>query len=143
MEIWTDGACEPNPGIGGWAWHNSLGERDFGGVRETTNNRMEMTAILEALRKLPTGAEATIYSDSQLCVKGLTIWRGGWKKKLWRKKGGDMPNRDLWIELEAQLARTRPTFKWVKGHSGNPGNEKADRLAERGRQRYMEQAGIQ
>lgn len=98
---------------------------------------MEMTAILEALRKLPDGQKATLYSDSQYCVKGLTIWRAGWRKKKWRKGGKDMPNRDLWVELESQIDRLRVEFQWVKGHAGHKGNERADQLADMGRTSAM------
>ena len=133
MKIWTDGACEPNPGLGGWGWHRSDGRSACGGQEATTNNRMEMTAILEALIELPDGAEATVYSDSQYCVKGLTIWRKGWQKKNWRKKGLDMPNRDLWLSLENEMNRLNIKFVWVKGHAGDEGNEKADQLADFGR----------
>lgn len=133
LRIWADGACEPNPGPGGWGWHRSDGESRFGGDEETTNNRMEMTAILEALRELPDGKAVIIYSDSQYCVKGLTIWRKGWQKKNWMKKGEPMINRDLWLLLEEQLSRLDVTTKWVKGHNGDAGNEKADELAVRGR----------
>ncbi len=137
MEIWTDGACEPNPGRGGWAYTRSDGFEEIGGHIMTTNNRMEMTAILMALRKLPDGARATIYSDSQYCVKGLTVWRSGWRRKGWMKKTGDMPNRDLWLELEEEMIRCQADIRWVKGHAGDVGNERADVLAEQGRQRAM------
>lgn len=133
MEIWTDGSCHPNPGPGGWGYVRSDGVEACGGERKTTNNRMEMKAILEALIKLPDGHRVTIYSDSQYCVKGLTTWRKGWKRKGWRKKGADMPNRDLWIELEGHLERIDITVKWVRGHDGNWMNEKADNLANDGR----------
>lgn len=140
MEIWTDGACEPNPGIGGWGWHRCDGSRDCGGEMQTTNNRMEMTAILRALAELPDDVlpgSTVIYSDSQYCVKGLTVWRAGWQRKNWRKKGVDMLNRDLWLELEAQLQRVQPRIEWVKGHNGHAGNEEADQLAEVGRRWIM------
>lgn len=133
LQIWTDGSAWPNPGPGGWGWHSSDGKERYGGARHTTNNRMEMTAILEALIELPDGAEAVVYSDSQYCVKGLTDWRDGWRKKGWRRKGEDIPNRDLWIALEAQLERVQPTMRWVRGHNGDHGNERADALAEAGR----------
>lgn len=133
MKIWTDGACEPNPGLGGWGWHRSDGRSACGGEEATTNNRMEMTAILEALRELPDGAQGLVISDSQLCIKGLTVWRKGWAKKDWMRNGVPMKNRDLWVALEAEVVRVRPHFQWVKGHSGDPGNEKADQLAEFGR----------
>jgi ribonuclease HI len=133
MEIWTDGACLPNPGLGGWGWHRSDGKSACGGEEATTNNRMEMTAILEALRELPDGAHATVYSDSQYCVKGLTVWRSGWRRKGWMNKTGDMPNRDLWLQLEEEMIRCCAEIRWVKGHAGDPGNEKADQLADFGR----------
>lgn len=134
MEIWTDGACEPNPGLGGWGWHRGDGAMACGGDRETTSNRMEMTAILEAMRALPDGATATIHSDSQYCVKGMTEWAPGWKRRNWhRKDGSEMPNRDLWLALNAECDRLKVRFQWVKGHNGDPGNELADRLAEEGR----------
>lgn len=134
MLIWTDGACEPNPGLGGWGWHRCDGAHACGGERDTTNNRMEMTAILEAMRALPDGAAATLYSDSQYCVHGLTSWSAGWAKRNWHRKNGEpMPNRDLWLALEAEKARVRVSFRWVRGHNGDPGNERADRLAEQGR----------
>ena len=133
MEIWTDGSAWPNPGPGGWGWHSSDGREASGGERRTTNNRMEMTAILQALIELPDNAGATVYSDSQYCVKGLTEWRAGWRKRNWMKKGEPMVNRDLWLALEAQMRRVGPIMKWVRGHNGDVGNERADRLAERGR----------
>lgn len=140
MRIWTDGACQPNPGHGGWGWHRSDGVERCGGESNTTNNRMEMTAILKALAELPDGVQpgsAVVYSDSQYCVKGLTIWRAGWRKKSWRKKGVDMLNRDLWLELEDEMNRVQPRLEWVKGHNGHDGNEKADQLAEMGRQKVL------
>lgn len=133
LKIWADGGCWPNPGPGGWGWHRSDGESRFGGDEETTNNRMEMTAILEALQELSDGKSAVIYSDSKYCVSGLTIWRKGWKKKNWMKGGKPMINRDLWLMLEDQLDRLDVEIKWVKGHNGDVGNEKADELAGRGR----------
>lgn len=133
MKIWSDGSCDPNPGPGGWGWHRDDGVYDCGGEKQTTNNRMEMTAILEALSKLPDGQEVEVFSDSQYCVKGLTIWRSGWKKNSWKKKGEDMPNRDLWLQLEAQMNRLKVEIKWVKGHNGDSGNELADSLARQGR----------
>lgn len=131
--IWTDGACYPNPGPGGWGWHRSDGEQAYGGMRETTNNRMELTAILDALKALPDGAQATVYSDSQYCVKGLTVWARGWERKGWMKKGEPMPNRDLWMALHEHKQRVSVRFEWVRGHNGDAGNERADRLAEQGR----------
>jgi ribonuclease HI len=120
--------------MGGWAWFNeSTGEHDFGGVRETTNNRMEMTAILSALRKLPDGSSVKIYSDSTYCVTGLNQWRHGWKKKGWVKAGKPILNADLWKELDKETYRVNATFVWVRGHNGTRGNEMADLLANKGR----------
>jgi len=127
--IWTDGACEPNPGVGGWGWHRSDGYYASGGERESTNNRMELTAIIEALRILPDGAVAKVFSDSQYCIKGATEWREGWRKSRWLKKGQPMLNRDLWLALEDELNRLTVTFEWVRGHNGDVGNEQADFLA--------------
>ena len=138
--IWTDGACEPNPGRGGWGFLilDEVGrvvQEGCGGEPATTNNRMEMKAILMALRVVPDRSKAVVFSDSRYCVNGLTIWRKGWKRRDWRKKdGAPMPNRDLWLELEAETARVNASFLWVRGHNGDPGNERADALADRGRQ---------
>ena len=134
MNIWTDGSCYPNPGPGGWAWFNeATGESDCGGEHGTTNNRMEMLAILKALSKLPNRERVTIHSDSQYCIKGLTIWKNGWKRKDWMKSGQPMVNRDLWIQLDGHVSRLDIDFQWVKGHSGNRFNEMVDRLAAQGR----------
>lgn len=131
--IYADGSCEPNPGLGGWGWHSSDGKQGFGGEEDTTNNRMEMVAILEALKAYPDGMEVKVFSDSQYCVKGLTIWRSGWRKNSWKKKGEAMPNRDLWLQLETQMNRLKVEIKWVKGHNGDSGNDLADSLARQGR----------
>lgn len=137
-QIWTDGACEPNPGFGGWGYlmlrQDGCHVEDCGGEVGTTNNRMEMVAILAALRALPDRAHAVVYSDSQYCVNGLTIWSAAWEKRQWRKKDGtDMPNRDLWLLLHAQKQRLKAGFKWIRGHNGDAGNERADALAAIGR----------
>ena len=133
-QIWTDGSCYPNPGPGGWAWHDGNGRFEIGGEIGATNNRMEMTAILRAMQAQTHGAQVLIYSDSQYCVNGLTIWKSGWQRKNWMKKGEPMPNRDLWIELHRQQERINASFAWVRGHCGDAGNELADQLAARGRE---------
>lgn len=140
IEAWTDGGCEPNPGTGGWGYvlngypGKSAPVEAFGGEVDTTNNRMEMTAILEALAALPDGAAVTVYSDSQYCVKGMNEWHAGWARRDWHKKDGQpMPNRDLWLALNVQRQRVRARFQWVKGHAGTAGNERADELAGMGR----------
>ena len=137
-EVWTDGACQPNPGLGGWGYMARAADgrvtEAFGGDRHTTNNRMELTAILMALKALPDQAVAVIYSDSQYAVNGLTSWSKNWARRDWRKKdGAEIPNRDLWLALEEQKMRVDARFRWVRGHSGNTGNERADRLADVGR----------
>lgn len=141
IDIWTDGSCSPNPGPGGWAWHCSEGRRGFGGDIRTTNNKMELTAILKALQALPDGTNAVIYSDSQYCVKGMTIWHKKWKQNSWMRKGEPMPNRDLWIELNNQVSRlSNVAIKWVRGHNGDQNNELADMLAELGRQSILKES---
>jgi ribonuclease HI len=105
----------------------------YGGEPTTTNNRMELIAIREALHPLPYGCEVTVISDSRYAVNGLTIWRAGWRRRGWARKTGPMPNRDLWFALEEQLNRLRVRFQWVRGHSGDKGNERADALANAGR----------
>jgi ribonuclease HI len=137
IQIFSDGACRGNPGPGGWGALLRYREHEktlHGGEPNTTNNRMELTAILRAMQKLPDGAEATIFSDSQYCVNGLTVWKNGWKRRNWMKQGKAIPNRDLWMLLDAQQCRVRARFEWVRGHDGNPGNERADRMAEAARE---------
>lgn len=141
IEVYTDGSCEPNPGPGGWGWTRSDGQEAFGGEVGTTNNRMELMAIIRALEALPTG-EATIYSDSRYCLDGLMEWRHSWARKGWtrREKGQAVPvkNADLWRRLAALAdARSDVTYKWVRGHIGVAGNERADELAEQGRQSVL------
>jgi len=140
ITIYTDGACIPNPGRGGWGIvaYNSTGDRvyeDWGGRAQTTNNIMELTAIVEALRYLK-GQEAIVYSDSQYCVNGLNEWRHRWKKNYWRKgknaNSAPIANAELWQELDALAITSKATFKWIRGHNGNAGNERADALAELG-----------
>src|SRR5690554_5275137 len=136
VEMWTDGACKGNPGVGGWgAWMRAGGkERElFGGEAHTTNNRMELTAVIEGLRKLNRPCVVTLHVDSQYVMNGVTKWIHGWKRNGWRT-GDKKPvkNKELWIELDEQVARHEITWVWVKGHSGDPGNERADALANKG-----------
>ena len=138
INVWTDGACEPNPGVGGWGYVIQVGAdaaECFGGEQQTTNNRLELTAVLMALSALDCDAQAMLYSDSTYVVNGLTTWRTRWRKRGWCKKTGEpMPNRDLWLLLEAQLQRVPGArLCWVRGHNGDPGNERADALAACGR----------
>lgn len=134
MEIYTDGSCHPNPGgPGGWAFVRSDGYERIGHAPSTTNNRMELIAILEAMRSLPNGAEAVILSDSKYAVNGLTKWHAKWKRNNWKRKMIDLPNADIWRALDAERGRVRPTFMWVRGHGNVPGNVRADKLANVGR----------
>ncbi len=132
--IFTDGGCDPNPGAGGWAFvHVEGGEIVAQGSdceRLTTNNRMEMTAIIEALKSLPKTAQVTIHSDSDLCVKTLTIWAKSWKANGWKKKTGEVKNLDLVMEAYDLLhAHPHVKMQWVRAHDGTRWNEYVDALA--------------
>lgn len=131
MEIWTDGACSPNPGTGGWGFVRSDGMRDCGGALETTNNRMEMQAVLEALRSCygMHGEMVTIYSDSMYVVQGMNAWVRSWKRSGWKRKAGAIQNLDLWRHMDSLRSAGLYSFVWVKGHNGNQMNELADKLA--------------
>ena len=136
VEMWTDGACKGNPGPGGWgALLRSGGhERElFGGEAVTTNNRMELTAVIEGLRALNRPCSVRLHVDSTYVMHGITRWIAGWKRNGWLT-GAKKPvkNQDLWQELDAEVARHRIEWVWVKGHAGDPGNEAADALANRG-----------
>ncbi len=136
IEIFTDGACKGNPGAGGWGALMRFGDVEkelFGGERETTNNRMELTAAIKALEALTQPCEVTLTTDSQYVRKGITEWMQGWKRKNWRTAGGkSVKNQDLWMALD-QLNQTHQIrWNWVKGHSGHRENEIADELANKG-----------
>jgi ribonuclease HI len=134
--IYADGACRGNPGPGGWgAWMKSgAHERElFGGERLTTNNRMELTAVIEALAALKRPSVVTIYTDSSYVKDGITSWIRGWKARGWRTADNKpVKNIELWQRLDALNASHKVQWRWVKGHAGDPGNERADRLANRG-----------
>ena len=134
--MWTDGACKGNPGVGGWgAWMRTEShERElFGGEVLTTNNRMELTAVIEGLRALKRPCAVTLHVDSTYVMHGITSWLAGWKRNGWRTSDKKpVKNQELWQELEAELARHQVAWEWVKGHAGDPGNERADKLANRG-----------
>ncbi len=136
VELFTDGACSGNPGPGGWGlilrWKGE--ERElFGGVPDTTNNRMELQAVIEGLRALKKSCRVTIYTDSQYVQKGMTEWLAGWKAKDFKVKGGGYrANHELWRELDDLAATHEIDWRWVKGHAGHPENERADELARRG-----------
>lgn len=136
VEIWTDGACKGNPGVGGWGVLMKFGQVEktlHGGEMLTTNNRMEMTAVIEALTALKRPCQVKLNIDSQYVMKGMTEWIHGWKLKGWRTADKKpVKNADLWQKLDEQVQRHQITWRWVKGHAGDPGNERADLLANRG-----------
>lgn len=136
VEIWTDGACKGNPGIGGWGAYLIYGKHVkelFGGEKETTNNRMELTAVIEALGLLNRPCKIVLHVDSSYVKDGITKWIDGWKAKNWRTANKQpVKNVDLWQALEEQIARHEIEWRWVKGHAGIEGNEKADQLANKG-----------
>ena len=138
IEIYTDGACKGNPGTGGWgALLKSDGtEKElFGGEAQTTNNRMELSAVIEALAALKRPCKVVLYLDSEYVRKGITEWIAGWKARGWRTAAKQpVKNVDLWQRLDAlvQGAGHQIDWHWIKGHSGDPGNERADMLANRG-----------
>jgi len=131
--MYTDGACSGNPGPGGWGTVMMSGphrKEMSGGERETTNNRMEMMAIIVGAEALKRGCSVDIYTDSTYVMKGMTEWLDGWKKRGWRTASKQpVKNVDLWQRLERALDRHEVTWHWVRGHSGIPENERADELA--------------
>jgi ribonuclease HI len=136
VTIYTDGACKGNPGPGGWgAWLVSGGHDKSlcGGEPLTTNNRMELTAVIEALAALKSRSSVDLHLDSEYVRQGITSWIHNWKRRGWRTADGKpVKNEDLWRRLD-DLARSHDVrWHWVKGHNGNPGNERADALANRG-----------
>lgn len=136
ITIYSDGACKGNPGPGGWGAVLRYGEaekRIKGGEPGTTNNRMELTAAIQALDSLREACEVTLFTDSIYVMKGLNEWLPGWKRRGWRTADGKaVKNQDLWERLDAACARHRIDWRWVKGHNGDPGNELADQLANEG-----------
>jgi ribonuclease HI len=136
IDIYTDGACSGNPGPGGWGaiLRKDATEKElFGGEALTTNNRMEMTAVIEALRVLKGPVEARVHTDSQYVQKGISEWIHGWKRRGWKTSNKEpVKNEDLWRELDRLAAQHKIEWIWVKGHAGHPENERADVLARRG-----------
>ena len=131
--IYTDGACKGNPGAGGWGAYLSYQGSEselYGYEPETTNNRMEIKAAIEALAALKRSCQVDLHTDSEYLRKGVTEWMQAWIKNGWRTAAKKpVKNKDLWLELENQIARHKIDWHWVKGHAGDPGNEKADELA--------------
>ncbi len=136
VEIWTDGACSGNPGPGGWGALLRFGDRRkeiCGGEPDTTNNRMELMGAIEALNALKGAQTVVLHTDSSYVKQGITTWITNWQKKNWRTAGGaPVKNVDLWKALLEAAARHEVDWRWVKGHAGDPGNERADELARRG-----------
>lgn len=141
--IYTDGACKGNPGPGGWGALLMMGSTEkelFGGELGTTNNRMEMTAVIEALAALKRPCGVTLYLDSEYVRKGITEWIHGWKARGWRTAAkAPVKNVDLWQKLDTLVTSSghKIDWRWVKGHAGDPGNERADGLANKGVERAL------
>ena len=139
--IYTDGACSGNPGPGGWGVYLSYkgNEKDLcGGEAQTTNNRMELMAAIQALDALKFPCSVELYTDSTYVKQGMLSWLEGWKKKGWRTASKKpVKNKDLWMQLDESQQRHQIQWKWVKGHAGDPGNERADELARQGMEPYL------
>ncbi len=138
VEIWTDGGCKPNPGPGGWAAILRFAgvEKELSGAEaKTTNNRMELTAACAALETLKRPCRVVLYTDSEYVKNGITRWHTGWVRRNWRNAAGDpVANMDLWQRLLAAEKQHQVEWKWVRGHAGDPMNERADVLATRARE---------
>ncbi|ALD90997.1 ribonuclease HI [Cupriavidus gilardii] len=136
VTIYSDGACKGNPGPGGWGAvlvANGHVKELFGGEANTTNNRMELTAVIEALRALKRPCKVQVWTDSQYVQKGISEWIRGWKARGWKTaEKKPVKNADLWQALDAAAAEHDISWHWVRGHNGHPGNERADALANRG-----------
>jgi ribonuclease HI len=136
VEIFSDGACRGNPGPGGWGAILRLKDVEkelYGGEAATTNNRMELTAVIRALEALTRPARVRLYTDSQYVQKGISLWIHDWKRRGWRTaEKKPVKNADLWRELDELAARHDIEWHWVKGHAGHVENERADRLANKG-----------
>ncbi len=136
VEIFSDGACRGNPGPGGWGAllrHGDTEKTLWGGEAETTNNRMELLAVIEALRTLKRPSRVRITTDSKYVMQGITSWMANWKKRGWKTAAGKpVKNQDLWRQLDEEISHHQAEWAWVKGHSGHRENEIADQLANRG-----------
>ncbi|MGB6104198.1 MAG: ribonuclease HI [Pusillimonas sp.] len=136
VEIWTDGACKGNPGMGGWGALLRQGRHEkalYGGEPDTTNNRMELMAVIQALKALKRPCSVVVHTDSQYVQKGMSEWLANWKRRGWRTADKKpVKNADLWQALDALVAQHTLTWRWVRGHAGDPGNERADQLANQG-----------
>jgi len=133
IKIYTDGACSGNPGPGGWGavlMYGTNKKEMSGGDPGTTNNRMELTAVIKALEALKEPCEVLLYTDSQYVANAINLgWLESWQKKGWKRKGGEVKNPDLWVKLVPLLEKHNVTFEWVKGHAENEYNNRCDELA--------------
>ena len=130
--IYTDGACDPNPGPGGWAALLQFRGHEktlTGGETETTNNRMELTAAVVALQALVEPCQVDFYTDSKYLQRGITEWMAGWKRRGWRRKDGALANTDLWQALDQAMEEHKIDWHWIKGHAGDRNNQRVDWLA--------------
>ena len=136
INIYTDGACKGNPGPGGWGALIIEGDTKneiYGGEADTTNNRMEILAVIMALKTINTRSGITIFTDSTYVQKGISEWIGKWKTNGWRTSNNkDVKNKDLWVQLDSLTSQVTISWMWVKGHSGHPENDRADYLANKG-----------
>ncbi|WP_374708349.1 ribonuclease HI [Snodgrassella communis] len=136
VTLYTDGACKGNPGVGGWGAFLQSGRHSkelFGGEANTTNNRMELTAVIQGLAALKRPCIVNIYTDSQYVKNGMQEWIHNWKARGWKTASKQpVKNVELWQALDAEVNKHQVHWHWIKGHAGNPGNEKADELANRG-----------
>ena len=136
VEIYTDGACKGNPGVGGWGAllvFKGVEKELWGGEAQTTNNRMELTAAIRALAELKRPCDVRLVTDSQYVMQGIQDWMPNWKKRGWKTSTKQpVKNADLWVQLDEQVNRHNVTWQWIRGHTGHAGNERADQLANRG-----------
>ena len=138
VKIYTDGACDPNPGPGGWAALIIYNKREqilTGSEERTTNNRMELTAAIEALKALEQPCKIEFFTDSQYLKMGITEWIPNWRARNWRRKGGKLANVDLWQMLDNKIQNHQINWHWVRGHSGDRNNQRVDNLARKAIQR--------
>lgn len=143
IDIYTDGACKGNPGIGGWGallLYQDSEKTLKGAETQTTNNRMELMAAIEALKALSQPCQVNLYTDSTYVQKGITEWIVNWKKRNWQTAAKKpVVNKDLWVQLDLLRNKHQVDWRWVKGHAGNPGNEKADMLANEAIQEFLDE----
>jgi len=134
VTIYTDGACDPNPGRGGWGALLIFPDKEKvieGSAPYTTNNRMELTAAIKALRLIPNDLRVKLYTDSQYLKRGIEEWMAVWIARNWRRKGGKLANVDLWKKLADENNRLDIEWRWVQGHRGNPYNERVNKIAQK------------